>query len=214
MTMKSPAPSRVEPSTAPQRRGPKPSIHPAAIVESDSIGEGTRIWAFAHVLEGAIVGRDCNIGDHAYIEGGVHIGDRVTIKNGAMLFAGVTVEDDVFIGPGVVFTNDKHPRSPRSAYAAARYANNRWLLSTTVRRGVSLGARATILPGVDIGRYAMVGAAALVTHNVPRHRLVVGQPAEPIAWVCVCGRRIEEPWRCGECGKSMSMRGGQLVFQE
>jgi len=196
------------------RRGLGVAIHPAGICESDGVGEGTRIWAFAHVLEGAVIGRECNIGDHAYIEGGVRIGDRVTIKNGAMLFEGVTVEDDVFIGPGVVFTNDRRPRSPRMAEAVERYAGEDWLGFTTVRRGATLGARTTVLPGLEIGEYAMVGAAALVTRNVAPHRQVVGHPAQPVGWVCVCGGPIDAPWQCPACGRTMTLRDDGLHAAE
>jgi len=206
--------SRVQPDATPRGRGSGVFIHAAAICESDRIGEGTRVWAFAHVLQGAVIGRDCNIGDHAYLEGGVCVGDRVTIKNGAMLFAGVTLDDDVFIGPGVVFTNDERPRSPRMAEVSRRYSCDDWLGSTTVRRGATLGARTTVLPALEIGEYAMVGASALVTRSVAPHQLVVGHPAKPIGWACVCGQRVEAPWRCAACGRDLMMREGRLQAAE
>lgn len=146
-------------------------IHEKAIVESQSIGSGTRIWAFAHVLPGAVIGEDCNICDHTFIENDVVVGDRVTIKCGVQLWDGVTLEDDVFIGPNVTFTNDKAPRSKKHQAAVAR---------TLVRRGASIGANATILPGVVIGEDAMIGAGAVVTSNVEAGDTVIGNPARSI----------------------------------
>jgi UDP-2-acetamido-3-amino-2,3-dideoxy-glucuronate N-acetyltransferase len=142
--------------------------HPQAIVESSRIGEGTRIWAFAHILPQASVGRDCNICDHVFIENDVIIGDRVTVKCGVQLWDGARVEDDVFIGPNVTFTNDPFPRSKQHL---SRYPE------TVLRQGASIGANATILPGITIGQGAMVGAGAVVTRSVPPHAVVVGNPA-------------------------------------
>src|SRR5215471_16952076 len=119
-------------------------VHPSAICESDEVGRGTRIWAFAHVMKGAVVGRDCNIGDHVFIESGARIGDRVTVKNQAMIWDGVEIEDDVFVGPGVCFTNDRFPRSPRMPQPAvvARYRDRAgWVVRTRVEHGASLAAQ-------------------------------------------------------------------------
>jgi UDP-2-acetamido-3-amino-2,3-dideoxy-glucuronate N-acetyltransferase len=148
--------------------------HPQALVETTHIGKGTRIWAFAHVLAGARVGCDCNICDHTFIENDVIIGDRVTVKCGVSLWDGITVEDDVFIGPGAVFTNDPFPRSREYRAQPAR---------TTLRRGASIGANATILPGVTVGERAMVGAGAVVTRNVPARAIVLGNPAVVTGYV-------------------------------
>jgi UDP-2-acetamido-3-amino-2,3-dideoxy-glucuronate N-acetyltransferase len=168
-----------------------PRFHATALVESADIGEATRIWAFAHVLQGARIGAHCNIGDHCFIESGVVIGDRVTIKNGCMLWEGVSIDDGAFVGPGVVFTNDRYPRSPRLAQAAARYAHKEnWLVSTRVREGASLGAGAVIAPGVTVGRYAMIAAGAVVTKDVADHTLVRGNPARPAGHVCICGQTL------------------------
>lgn len=190
-------------------------VHPSAICESPSVGDGTRIWAFAHVLDGAVVGRRCNIADHVFIEGGVRIGDRVTIKNGVQVFRGVTIEDDAFVGPSVVFTNDRYPRSPRMPEVAARYAREEdWLSPTMIRRGATIGAASVILPGVEIGAYATVGAGAVVTHSVPPHRLVVGSPAKPVGWVCVCGYRVEAPWTCKSCRRRLELCGDRLCVAD
>ncbi|HEY6547405.1 MAG TPA: WxcM-like domain-containing protein [Vicinamibacteria bacterium] len=142
--------------------------HPAALVESERIGPRTRVWAFAHVLPGARVGADCNLCDHVFVENDVSIGDRVTVKCGVQLWDGVTLEDDVFVGPNATFTNDPFPRSRQRPPAFAR---------TVVRRGASIGANATLLPGITVGRSAMVAAGAVVGHDVPAYAIVAGNPA-------------------------------------
>jgi len=147
--------------------------HEKSIVESKSIGLGTRIWAFSHILPGAVIGSDCNICDHTFIENDVIVGDRVTIKCGVQLWDGVRLEDDVFIGPNATFTNDQFPRSKK-------YPEK--FPVTLVKRGASIGANATILPGIVIGQYAMIGAGAVVTKNVPPHSIVVGNPARIIGY--------------------------------
>jgi acetyltransferase-like isoleucine patch superfamily enzyme len=188
-------------------------VHPTALCESQDVGGGTRIWAFAHVLDGAVVGRDCNICDHAFIEGGARIGDRVTIKNQVMIWEGVTIEDDVFIGPGAMFTNDRYPRSRRLTEVAARYARTEnWLIPTTVCRGASVGAGAVILGDVTVGRYASIGAGAVVTHDVPDHRVVVGQPARVVGWVCVCGVPLDDRLSCPRCERHFALREDALVL--
>ena len=150
-------------------------IHPLAVVESGArIGPRTRVWAFAHVLPGAVVGADGNLCDHTFVEGAVRIGDRVTVKCGVYLWDGVTLEDDVFVGPCVAFTNDKFPRSRQ------RPARS---LQTVVGQGASIGANATILPGVRIGKQAMVGAGAVVTRDVPAYAVVKGNPARIAGYV-------------------------------
>jgi UDP-2-acetamido-3-amino-2,3-dideoxy-glucuronate N-acetyltransferase len=148
--------------------------HQHALCETTRVGPRTRIWAFAHVLPGATLGADCNICDGVFIENDVVIGDRVTIKSGVQLWDGVAVEDDVFIGPNATFTNDHNPRS--KAYLER-------FLRTIVRQGASIGANATILPGLEIGAGAMVGAGAVVTRSVPPHAIVVGNPARITGYV-------------------------------
>jgi UDP-2-acetamido-3-amino-2,3-dideoxy-glucuronate N-acetyltransferase len=149
--------------------------HEHALVESTNIGEKTRVWAFAHILAGAKLGRECNICDHTFIENDVVIGDRVTIKCGVQVWDGVTLEDEVFVGPNATFTNDLFPRSKQ--YLAADK-----MPRTLVKRGASIGANSTILPGVTIGENAMVGAGSVVTHNVPSNAIVAGNPAKIIAY--------------------------------
>ncbi len=146
-----------------------PFVHAAAIVETQSIGDGTRIWAFAHVLAGSVIGRDCNICDHVFIENDVVIGDRVTIKCGVQLWDGITIEDNVFIGPNATFTNDKYPRS--KAYPQE-------FIRTTIKKKVAIGANATILCGITIGENAMIGAGSVVTKDVPAGELWYGNPAK------------------------------------
>lgn len=145
-------------------------VHPQALMESNSIGKGTRIWAFTHVLPGAVIGEDCNICDHVFIENDVVVGNRVTIKCGVQLWDGLRLESDVFVGPNATFTNDRFPQS-RQPFT---------LQQTTVARGASIGANATVLPGLTIGEGAMVGAGAVVTKDVPAWTLVVGNPARVV----------------------------------
>jgi UDP-2-acetamido-3-amino-2,3-dideoxy-glucuronate N-acetyltransferase len=143
-------------------------MHQNALVETKNIGKNTRIWAFAHILPGAVIGADCNICDHTFIENDVVIGNRVTVKCGVQLWDGITLEDDVFIGPNAAFTNDLFPRSKQYPQSFGR---------TVIRKGASIGANATILCDLTIGQYAMVGAGTVVTKDVPPFAIVVGNPA-------------------------------------
>jgi len=143
-------------------------VHPQGICESCSVGNGTKVWAFAHVMPGAIIGEDCNISDHVFVENDVVLGDRVTVKCGVQLWDGLRVGSDVFIGPNATFTNDLFPKSRQRPSHFVR---------TTLEEGCSIGANATILPGVLIGRNAMVGAGAVVTRSVPPNAIVHGNPA-------------------------------------
>ncbi|MBZ9814129.1 WxcM-like domain-containing protein [Mesorhizobium sp. CA7] len=148
-------------------------VHDRGICESTRVGNGTRIWAFAHVLPGAVIGANCNICDHVFIENDVSVGDDVTIKSGVQLWDGVRLGNRVFVGPNATFTNDRFPRSKH-------YPEQ--FLQTVVEDGASIGANATILPGITIGRQAMIGAGAVVTKNVPANAVVVGNPAVIIGY--------------------------------
>ena len=152
-------------------RGGGVEVHESALLESENVGKGTRIWAHTHILPGARIGEDCNICDQVFIENDVIIGNRVTVKCGVHLWDGVRIEDDVFVGPNVAFTNDRFPRSKH-------YPKE--FLNTVIRRGASIGANATLLPGITIGENAMVGAGAVVTRDVPENAVVVGNPARLI----------------------------------
>ncbi len=189
--------------------------HPSALVESAAIGKGTRIWAYAHILKGARVGCDCNIGDHCFLEGGARIGNNVTVKNGVAIWEGVVVRDNAFIGPFAVFTNDLAPRSPRFPGAARRYESKAWLSRTVVEQGASIGANATILCGLRIGRFALIAAGAVVTRDVPAYALMIGVPARQAGWVCECGSRLAEGGgktpTCPKCRRRYEARGTRLV---
>lgn len=148
--------------------------HETALVQTEKVGQGSRIWAFVNVLPGAVIGTDCNICDHVFIENDVIVEDRVTIKCGVQLWDGIHLESDVFVGPNVTFTNDKFPRSQHYPGSFPK---------TIIKQGASIGGNATILPGLTIGSYAMVGAGAVVTHSVPANAIVVGNPARIVGYV-------------------------------
>lgn len=159
-------------------------IHPTAVIdEGCTIGEGTRIWHFSHVMQGARVGKSCNIGQNVVISPGAIVGDRVKIQNNVSVYTGVTVEDDAFLGPSCVFTNVINPRSFISRKDEFR--------PTIVRRGASIGANATIVCGNEIGEYAMIGAGAVVTKDVPPYSLWVGNPARQAGWVSRAGHKLD-----------------------
>ncbi len=159
-----------------------------------SIGAGTKIWHHAQIREYAEIGRNCNIGKDVYIDFGVKMGDRVKIQNHVSIYHGVEIKDDVFIGPSATFTNDKHPR-------AWLWDGDR-LCRTKVERGVSIGANATIVCGIILGRYCIIGAGSVVTKDVPPHALVLGNPGKTVGFVCECGERLDADMKCPSCGKS------------
>lgn len=160
-------------------------IHPTAVVdERAQIGRGTRIWHFVQVREEAVIGEDCIIGKSAYIDKAVVLGNRVKIQNFAAIYQGVTIEDDVFIGPSVAFTNDMYPRSWIWHYHR--------IVKSRVKKCASIGANSTIVAGVTLGEYAMVGAGSVVTKDVEPYQLVYGNPAKPHGWVCTCGKTLGE----------------------
>jgi UDP-2-acetamido-3-amino-2,3-dideoxy-glucuronate N-acetyltransferase len=191
--------------------------HPTALIESEMIGCGTRIWAFTHVMRNVRVGDNCNIGEHCFVETGASIGNNVTIKNGNLIWNGVTLEDGVFVGPNATFTNELYPRSARLAESRQRYLDQSWLMATHVRSGASIGAAAVILPNVTIEEFAMVAAGAVVTKNVPHHALVMGSPARVRGWVCKCGRRIEfsaTRGACSSCNRTFTLQDGRVQEEE
>jgi UDP-2-acetamido-3-amino-2,3-dideoxy-glucuronate N-acetyltransferase len=156
-------------------------IHPTSDVQSITIGEDTKIWQFCVVLEKARIGKNCNINSHVFIENDVIIGDNVTIKSGVQLWDGVEIQDNVFIGPNVTFTNDVNPRSKEYPEV---------FLRTTVRKGASIGANSTILPNIEIGEFALIGAGSVVTKKVLPQELVVGNPAKRRGWVNKSGDKL------------------------
>lgn len=170
------------PTTPPPR---SPRIHPTAVVDEGArVGRGVLLWHFTHVRTGAVIGAGSQLGMGVYVDHDAVIGRRCHVQNFVSIFTGVQIEDDVFIGPSAVFTNDRFPRAH----------NVRWQpASTRVCSGASIGANATILCGITIGQYAMIGAGAVVTSDVPPHALVVGAPARQIGWVCACGARTMTP---------------------
>ncbi len=187
-------------------------IHPSAEVSPQArIGPDTNVWNEAQVREGAVLGANCNIGKGVYIDRDVVVGDNVKIQNHASLYRGVVIEDGVFIGPHVSFTNDRRPRSitPQGRLLS----DDDWQPEPTlVRHGASIGAGSVILPGVTIGRWAMVAAGALVTHDVPDHGLVKGSPASLTGYVCRCGRPLQagegaspDQWRCSACEATFNL---------
>src|SRR6202012_1166169 len=166
--------------------------HPQALVETDDIGEGSRVWAFAHVMKGATIGTHCNIGDHAFVESNVTLGNNVTIKNGVAVWDGVSLANNVFIGPNAVFTNDLNPR------AEVKKTREQFVL-TKIEEGATIGANATILCGITIGRYACVGAGTVVIRDVPAYVMMVGNPGKQIGYMCECGSKLPESLVCS-CG--------------
>ena len=156
------------------------------------LGEGTDVWAFAHIMKGAKIGNRCSFGDHAFVESGAVIGNGVTVKNQVVIWDGVTIEDDVFVGPRVTFTNDLFPRSPRGRSGADRYQVGRFLAGKNPRfdKGRPIGANATICPGVELGRHCMIAAGSVVTKDVGDYALVMGSPARHVQDVCSCGKKL------------------------
>jgi acetyltransferase-like isoleucine patch superfamily enzyme len=180
-------------------------VHPQGICESDQVGEGSRIWAFAHVMKNARIGAHCNIGEGAFVESGAVLGDYVVVKNGVAIWDRVEIESYVFLGPYCVFTNDRIPRS----HPDYRTGPGGWE-PTLVRSGATIGANATILCGTTLGQWSFVAAGAVVTRDVPDHAMVAGNPARQIGWACRCGRRLSESLRCS-CGLEYRMDEGRLV---
>jgi UDP-2-acetamido-3-amino-2,3-dideoxy-glucuronate N-acetyltransferase len=175
--------------------------HPNALVESDRIGNNTRVWAFAHILPGAVVGENCNINDQTFIENDVVIGNNVTVKSGVYIWDGVRIADHAFLGPNVTFTNDLKPRSQQ-------YPDK--FLETHVKEWASIGANATIIAGIEIGKYAMIGAGSVVTRDVPDHTLWYGNPAKFKGYICKCGEKLNPQLVCPSCDKKYKINNGKV----
>ncbi len=169
-------------------------VHDSAYIDDNcQIGPGTKIWHFCHVMTGAVIGSDCNIGQNVVVGPGVTIGNQCKIQNNVSVYPGVTLEDGVFCGPSMVFTNVYNPRAEIRKMDQVR--------TTLVKKGATLGANCTIVCGVTIGRYAFIGAGAVVNKDIPDHALVAGNPAKRIGYVCACGETLGEDLRCSACEK-------------
>lgn len=182
--------------------------HETAVIDPGcTIGEGTRIWHFSHIMRDCVIGKNCNIGQNVFIASGVRLGNNVKIQNNVSLYTGVICEDDVFLGPSCVFTNVINPRSAISRKDQFQ--------TTYLHKGVSIGANATILCGHTIGEYALIGAGAVVTQNIPPYALVVGNPAQQIGWVSEYGHRLHFDSKgmatCPESGERYQLKDGQVI---
>lgn len=180
-------------------------VHPSAIIdEGCKIGKGTKIWHFSHVMPNCVLGENCNIGQNVVVSPEVVLGNNVKVQNNVSIYTGVVCEDDVFLGPSMVFTNVTNPRS--AVNRRGQYAK------TTVKRGASIGANATIVCGHDIGEYAFIGAGAVVTKTVPAYALVVGNPARQIGWMSEYGHRLKFDEQgiavCPESGEKYQLQNG------
>ena len=180
--------------------------HKTAIIESNKIGNGTMIWHFAHIREGSIIGNNCVISKSVYIDKDVKIGNNVKIQNFVSVYKGVSIEDDVMIGPSVTFTNDLYPRASRW--------NDEDIIATIVKKGASIGANSTIICGIIIGKYSMIGAGSVVTKDVPSFGLVFGNPACLVGYVCICGKKLDNIlqedenkilYKCDSCGETIQI---------
>ena len=182
-------------------------VHESAYVDDGAtIGKGTKVWHFCHVMPGAVIGERCSLGQNVVVMPGTRIGDNVKIQNNVSIYEGVTLEDDVFCGPSCVFTNVMHPRS--------HVSRKNEYDPTLVRRGATIGANATIVCGTTIGEFAFVGAGAVVTADVPAHGLMVGVPARRVGWACQCGERLlltAGRAKCARCGSAYQEEGTKLV---
>jgi len=182
----------------PESATPETFVHPTAIVEEGAfVGPGTKIWHRSHIRAGSRIGSDCTIGFAVYVDEGARIGDRCKVQNHVSVYRGVVLEDDVFVGPHATFTNDRQPRAGSDPWK---------VVPTNVRRGASIGANATIVCGVELGPWSMVGAGAVVTADAPAYGLVLGSPARLVGWVCECGQRLGRlyervPDHCLHCGR-------------
>lgn len=178
-------------------------IHDSSSVSPNaSIGEGTAIWQNCIIQDDVIIGKNCNIGANVFIEKGVKIGDGVKIKNNIAIYSGVIIEDDVFLGPNCVFTNVINPR----AFISRKHE----FKQTIVKRGATVGANVTLICGHTVGKYAMIGAGCVVSHNVEDYCLVIGNPDRLLGYVCECGCRLDDQLKCNECGKEYELNLGRI----
>ena len=185
-------------------------VHESSYIDAPcEIGEGTKVWHFSHIMKHSKVGRNCNIGQNVFISSGVIMGNNVKIQNNVSVYAGVICEDDVFLGPSCVFTNVINPRSFIERKAEYK--------QTIVKKGATIGANATIVCGHNVGRYALIGAGAVVTKDVPDYALVVGNPARIMGYVCECGSRLEKSenkYKCGICDRRYGISNESLIPKE
>jgi UDP-2-acetamido-3-amino-2,3-dideoxy-glucuronate N-acetyltransferase len=181
-------------------------VHESSYVDDGAIiGAGCKIWHFCHIMPGAVIGARCNLGQNVVVMAGTRIGNNVKIQNNVSIYEGVTLEDDVFCGPSCVFTNVNNPRSHMSRRHEYR--------PTLVRRGASIGANATVICGVTVGEFALIGAGAVVTSDVPAYALMVGVPARRVGWICQCGERVhlrDGSAACDLCGAGYTEEQGGL----
>lgn len=183
--------------------------HPTSVIDDDAaIGSGTKIWHFCHIATGAIIGKECTLGQNAFVSGRARIGDHVKIQNNVSVYDGVVLENYVFCGPSMVFTNDINPRS--------RYPKHGNFLQTIVKEGASIGANATVVCGITIGRHAFIGSGAVVTKDIPDYALAYGIPAKVYGWVCECGQKLEfseDATTCTSCHKRYNLTDNILKPQ-
>ena len=179
-------------------------VHPTSVVDDDvEIGEGTKIWHFSHIQSGARIGKHCSLGQNVNVSNHVRIGDGCKLQNNVSLYEGVELEDYVFCGPSCVFTNDL---TPRAKYPKGSAGYRR----TLIREGASIGANATVVCGHTVGKWALIGAGAVVTSDVPAHALMLGVPARRRGWVCECGAVLPDTLVCAECGRTYRETDGGL----
>ena len=176
-------------------------IHPLSDVRSKNIGQGTTVWQYVVILPGAVIGSNCNINAFCFVENDVIIGDNVTVKCGVFIWDGITIEDYVHLGPNVTFTNDLYPRSKQD-FDTVR---------TVIKRGASVGANATVLAGITVGEYALIGAGSVVTRNIPNNTLWVGNPAHQTGYVCNCGRKLNGSHYCSKCNSVYSLDSDNIL---
>jgi UDP-2-acetamido-3-amino-2,3-dideoxy-glucuronate N-acetyltransferase len=176
-------------------------IHSTSDVATEKIGEGTEVWQYCVILKNAVIGKACNICFNVFIENDVVIGDNVTIKSGVQIWDGLTIEDHVFIGPNATFTNDLYPRSKNKTVELSK---------TTIRTGASIGANVSVLCGVTIGKWAMIGIGSVITKDIPDYTLWYGNPAKLKGYICQCGKKLDISLSCKRCTRNYRIVNGLL----